>query len=155
MLGDDPLAPHAVPFARLMFGAHPDWRPLAQEREGGAAFELSVPSPADPDVQLWLSTEDDELTVGFADWHAHFGWSDVPHEQSAREAFELIERLVTDAEGVQSFYGDAPGSTWLGSRLVSSTEGLLDGAEEYRARGVTFTRRRSWLGSLNADVRLD
>lgn len=56
----------------------PDWRTYAQMEPRGNGFDLhlQVPSPTghtDRDIIVWFANDENDLSLGFGDWHAH-GW---------------------------------------------------------------------------------
>jgi hypothetical protein len=73
---DDANAPVYEPFIHALFARFPDWRALSRE-EGTPAWQLLVEVPAPPEARVardGLRIEaDEEITVHFDWWHAHYG----------------------------------------------------------------------------------
>ncbi len=101
------LDDYAQRFATKLFKAFPEWRQfiLAEapdiftEPVAGCLI-VKVPTPvkmSSPEFGNWLliDTCDEQVTVAFDRYHTHFDcFSDVPQEQSFREAVEFIQSLV-------------------------------------------------------------
>lgn len=145
------LDPFSEAFSDQLFALYPEWRSRAGMVEGSAAFELLIPSPADPDRFLWISTDDEEPSVGFDRWHGHFGRGQKDLGEATREALALIAALPAEHSAVQSYFR---GEQWIGSVLVASSTGWVDGVFDWRASAATRMSRRSWNGTLNADLPL-
>jgi len=138
-------------FYDKLFALYPEWKSLASRINDSTSFQVFVPSPGDPSSHLWISTENEEVTVGFGTWHSHYGWSDVDSTISNQEAFDLITSILKEESAIQAFYRN---DEWRGSVIVSYADGFFDDLDDWRAAGATRTRRRSWLGSLNLEQAL-
>jgi hypothetical protein len=152
----------AVP---LILARFPEWERLAKlsPRPDGAGsaveFNIPCPSPA-AEYGLWMSTADEELSVGFHTHHDHF--TDYENrlnmaqmEAGIQHAVDIIEERV----GVISWYR---GGAFAGSRSVELPHpdplpGLLDGLGPSGSQlaGIFSDCDRvtlcSWLGRYNRD----
>jgi hypothetical protein len=71
MLDRSQLNKLSAAFADRFFSVYPEWELFATKLDEGM-FEVFVPQ-AGTDRQLWVSTQDNELTIGFDHWHEHLG----------------------------------------------------------------------------------
>src|SRR5262245_19377874 len=122
----------AVPMILARF---PEWKLLAKlsPRPDGAGstvvFNIPCPSPAAEDG-LWVSTADEELSVGFHTHHNHF--TDYENRLNAAQMEAGIQHavdIIDERVGVLSWYR---GAAFAGSRSVelphpNPLPGLLDG----------------------------
>jgi hypothetical protein len=104
----DAYSKFAVPIILARF---PDWQPFAKFApwfDGSAHFvNFNVPSP-NPAVEfgLWVSTADEELTVGFHTHHRHFTNYNNRTEQGLIDAgLEYAADILEERIGVLSYYG--------------------------------------------------
>lgn len=84
-------------FYELTMDLHPDWRVHAMLLMGddskGALF-VEVPAPSNDEINLWLSTQDGQITVGFGEYyHTHF--ATYPPNKDA-VVFARALQFVTD-----------------------------------------------------------
>ena len=77
-------------FADHLFVCFPELAKYASVDEG--ALVVEVPSPASSKRGLIIATDDNEISLGFDNWHAHVG------DESTHEAqkFELATQLIHD-----------------------------------------------------------
>ena len=75
-------------FAELLFVSHPDWVKWATgERKAGDQYEylyVVIPGESHADLKdpLWITTEQNEVTVGIDVYHQHFNdWSRLPSKE--------------------------------------------------------------------------
>ena len=79
-------------------------------------FSIRYPSPH-ADVELYISSEDDEITIAFGGWHEHIAMFEGKTEQEEiKEAIELIRSILSDELVVA--YATVEGE-WSGSWVVS------------------------------------
>lgn len=151
----------AVP---LILDRFPKWEPFAKlsPRSDGAGsvveFDIPCPSPT-AEYGLWISTADEELSVGFHTHHNHFTDYENrfnPEQITAglRYAADIIEERV----GVVSWYR---GGGFAGSRSVELPHpgplpGLLDGLGVGAELAGIFSdcdrvTLRSWFGRFDRD----
>ena len=83
-------------------------RSVAYPNMEAGSFLLEVPSPATATRHLSVSTDGDEVTVGFgSEWHDHYGsWTGDDEETSFRQALEAIEALLSERTVVVVGYRD-------------------------------------------------
>jgi hypothetical protein len=151
----------AVPLILAWF---PDWEPFAKisARPDGAGcvVDFNVPCPSSAaEAGLWLSTADEELSVGFHTHHNHF--TDYEHrlnreqiEAGLQQASDIIEERI----GVVSWYR---GSAFAGSRSVelphpATLPGFLEGLGNLpqilsNLADCDRITLRSWLGTYDRD----
>lgn len=137
--------------AELLFSRHPEWQGYAQAVLDGVAFEVNVPSPVDASWVLWLSSENEEVTVGFDRWHGHYGRWGADATDAYREGLEMVDAILKEECAARVFFRS---ENWIGSEVVGAGDGLDDGITEWRQLGATRMYRRSWLGSLNSERQL-
>jgi hypothetical protein len=142
----------------------PGWEPFAKllRRPNGVAnvveFHVPCPSPA-TESGLWISTADEELTVGFHTHHAHFtDYADRTHRAQIEAGLDLAADIVEDRIGVLSYYA---GSQFAGSRSVQLPhpgslpelfEGMgLAGSLVGASGGWDRVTLRSWSGQFDRD----
>lgn len=145
----DQLNEFSQEFATTCFAIYPSWRELAVFNPAEGTLLIEVPSPTHEQRKIRLYT-DDEITVEFDLWHAHYGWPDVNNEESFREALALADDFVAERVGVQVWLA---GDDWRGSSLIysDSTELLQQIPPDWDATGITRTYRRSWKGTYDAE----
>ena len=56
---------------------------------------MSIPCPSDAEINLWISTYGDEITVGFDYFHCHFGYSDS-YEKDYDDAIKMIKEFINE-----------------------------------------------------------
>lgn len=83
----------------------------------GAYFMISVVSPAG--WELWVSSEEEEITVGLAEYHAHFGWHEGDPTDDATDAADFI-RALRSGELVLAMWFE--GAEYAGSRPIKPFE---------------------------------
>ena len=97
----------------------PDLGQLLTEKNG--AFEIATKTPAGWD--FWVSSEDEQLTVGFAEYHCHFGnFLGTTPENAAAEASKLINALRTGELVLAVQYR---GGEYISSWLCLATDASL------------------------------
>jgi hypothetical protein len=145
----DELNPYSRRFADRLFALYPQWEHLAKlepwPNADPGCFLVEVSSPVDPERQLSVGTDGEEITVGFGPhgWHAHYGaWTGADEESSFVEALEEIagileERLVV-AVGTQD--GQTGAST------------LIPAGEDPGLNGYDRIDYVSWRGSHDRSV---
>jgi hypothetical protein len=151
----------AVP---LILSRFPEWEPFAtlSPRPDGAGsvvdFNVPCPSPA-AEAGLWVSTADEELSVGFHTHHSHFtDYESRLNPEQVAAGLQHAADIVEERVGVVSWYRDGG---FAGSRTVElpypgPLPGLLDGlgASPAAARifaDCDFATLRSWFGRFDRD----
>ena len=83
----------------------PEWESYAKtSREGAAKFEIPCPSPA-VESGLWISTANNELTVGFHTDHCHFTDDENPLNLAViHQGLNLAVAILKDRCGILSWY---------------------------------------------------
>jgi hypothetical protein len=90
---------------------------LVIEQEGSFNIETTSPSGWD----FWLSSAEDELTVGFAEYHTHFGWHEGEPHQDAADAAAFITELSSGQLELAAWY---EGQEYVGSSMRQIDEEL-------------------------------
>ena len=146
----------AVP---LIMARFPEWERFAKlsPRPDGAGnvvdFNIPCPSPV-AESGLWVSTADEELSVGFHTHHNHFTDYESPLNREQIEAgIQYAADIVEERAGVVSWYR---GDRFAGSCSVELPHpgplpGLLDGLDAAAELADTFSdgdrvTLRSWFG---------
>jgi len=111
-----------------------------------ADFELACPSSA-IEHDLWVSTADEEITVGLHTHHSHFtdydNRSDPAH---IGDALDHVLDLLDERTAIVSWY--------VGDRFAGSTsqDVAADRPTSSLLSGVTRTTLRSWRGTHDRDA---
>jgi hypothetical protein len=142
MLDENALGPLAREFAAALFKEFPAWREHARnEKLEGATLVVEVPSPSDPaGNSLWISTDNDEISVGFGMFHSHFDWPDDSGWPGG--ALSFIQDLVADRVLIADTVANRQ---WCGSTVVSPGETPDKGPDQ-----IVYVR--SWSGHLDREV---
>src|ERR1700733_2429156 len=116
----DNLSEISHAFAIALFATFPEWEPLAkavQEDDTKPPFlEVAVPQDG-TDRVLYMSTADDEITVGFDYWHDHIGpFLGIETGESVEQAIGIIEAFVNEQTVVIVTYREGK---WVQSTLHS------------------------------------
>ena len=99
-----------VAYPPIILARSPEWESLAQLRprpDGvGSTVDFNIPCPS-PAVEqgLWVSTADEEFTVGFHMHHVHF--TEYENPQNVRQIEEGIQyalSIIEERIGVVSWY---------------------------------------------------
>lgn len=139
----------------------PEWADFAKLTPrpdgGGNAVEFCIPCPSKSvDGGLWVSTADEELSVGFHTHHRHF--TDYEHRLNSRQieaGLQMVADILAETLGIVSWYR---GFTFIGSFSLQlpHTEplpGLFTGSvllKDMLLRGDLATLR-SWKGRFDRD----
>ena len=93
----------------------PEWEQYAKASiDGSAEFQIPCPSPA-VEHGLWISTADNELTVGFHTDHCHFTDYEKPQNLAVvHQGLNFAAAILKDRCGILSWY--------QGDRLVHTTQ---------------------------------
>jgi hypothetical protein len=133
--------------AQRILERFPDWRTrIVLRRPNGydhafADFELPCPSPA-IEHGLWVSTADEEITVGLHTYHTHFtNYNEGFDAQHIDDALDHVQELLDERTVIVSWYS---GERFAGS---SSVDAAVAEAAPSFISGVTRTTRRSWRGT--------
>ena len=138
-------------FARTLLAAFPDWQAYAvvgEADDDGGVLLVEVPSPpsAAEKHPLRISTEDDEITVGFDYYHTHLNpYTKDEEAERFREALSFIHDLVSENICVASWWS---GEDWRGSTTVDTRS--LPVAPSW-AQSAERLRVRSWCGTHDRD----
>jgi hypothetical protein len=110
-----------------------------------ADFGFASPSPA-IEHDLWVSTADDEITVGLHTHHSHFAdYDDRANSGHIGHALDHVQDLLDERVAIASWY--------VGDRFAGSTshEVSSDRPPAPLLSSVTRTSLRSWRGTYDRD----
>ena len=143
-------------YSRLAVGCvldrFPTWREhMVFRRPDGyerafADFELASPSPA-IEQGLWVSTADEEITVGLHTHHSHFtDYDNRFNPQRITDALDHVQELLDERCAIASWY--------VGDRFAGSTSQKVPTEHPpfSMLSGVTRTTLRSWRGTFDSDA---
>jgi hypothetical protein len=131
-------------FAVPLFAAVPDLREHARAENGVLLVELQ-PGRARPDCTFWISTDDEEITVGFGFFHMHFDWP-VRNPSAESDPIRFIQTVMSDEALIEDW---TLNGKWSGSQVLAvgeepDTSGLEAGHVVYI---------RSWSGARDRTIR--
>jgi hypothetical protein len=106
-------------FADHLFVCFPELVNHARVDEG--ALVVEVPSPASAKRGLIIATDDNEISLGFDNWHAHVGDETTPEAQKFELATQLVDDFMHDRVMVAAKFKD---KAFVGAKLLRSEEGL-------------------------------
>lgn len=106
-------------FAEKLFSAFPAFRDLAIVEGNSFVVEVTAPNPA-ARAPLFISTADEEVTVGFDAWHCHFdGMLEKDDEEIFASSIALVRDLLAERVAVLAWLD---GDQWLGSSCAKVDE---------------------------------
>jgi len=131
----------------------PNWREQAgtNEHNGEKYFDLRVvPPSSNIESPLRIYTYQDELTISFDAYHAHFfEFKENDDEIKDDDAFSFIKRIISDSYAVVSYWRD---DQWCGSTLLPEEEFPINNAEYPYANKIKI---RSWSGRLDENIKCE
>ncbi|GAA0182125.1 hypothetical protein SH2C18_45580 [Clostridium sediminicola] len=93
------LNEYSVDFSKILYSAFPTFEKYQEikEYEGydKAYLLIEVPSPHNKDNDLWISTHNEEITVGFDWYHTHFGYGETD-EDDFKLAINFIKEIIEE-----------------------------------------------------------
>ena len=111
-----------------------------------ADFALASPSPA-IEHGLWVSTADEEITVGLHTHHSHFtDYDNCSNPKHINDALDHVQELLDERSAIVSWY--------VGDRFAGSIsqEIAAECPVSSLLSGVTRSTFRSWRGTYDHDV---
>ena len=151
-----PLNAYSQRFAAVLFAAYPRWHEFATVDttegvdEGALLVEISPPETAvrrELRGPLRISTDEQQITVGFDVYHTHFNRYAAELEAEAfADALAFLEDLLAERIAVASWWDC---DEWRGSTTVATGAELS--TPEW-ARAAKAVRVRSWRGTYDQDV---
>ncbi|KTF09000.1 hypothetical protein [Pseudoalteromonas sp. H103] len=125
----------------------PEWEEYGCQTtyEGVTIFEAKVPCPSgDSDDLLILDTFNEEVTVSFDAYHAHF--DDFGNNEAYDDALEFILQITSDEWAIVSY--------WLneqlnGSSLLKVTDLPIDNSEYPASNKIKI---KSWSSSFDQEI---
>lgn len=143
----DQLNPRSRRVARALLAEFPDWAPYlrlsAFPGHAPGTLEVEVPPAHLAGSPLHVDTDNDEVTVSFADWHEHYGgWAGDVEEESIRAAVQAVRDVVEERLlSVLALDDGRPRRAWRAAP-----------GEPVTTRHGTLTRVRSWRGTYDAEM---
>lgn len=129
---------------------YPEWEEYSgtDEYNGEVYFLIEVMPPSNNvENPMRVYTYQDELTVSFDAYHAHF-YEFVEEDPAMKDddASTFIKKIVNDSHAVVSYWHD---EQWCGSTLLRKEEFPTDNEEYPYANIIKF---RSWSGKLDKEI---
>lgn len=140
----DELDDFARSFADALFAAVPDLRDQARAEKGVLLIDVK-PGPARQDCDFWISTDGEEITVGFGMFHMHFDWP-VREDVWPSDPIEFIRSVMADDTLIEDWTLDGK---WSGSSVLAATE--EPDLQGMRPGHVLYIR--SWSGTRDRTIR--
>jgi hypothetical protein len=139
------MTPFSETTIEAILAAFPDWKPFVRQERGRngdvyAIVEAPAPAVANTADGLWITTENDEVTVWFDRFHSHFDCWEVMSNGDAASSF--VEDLLNERIVVAS--------TWRGDEWLSAWPERAGDPVETPPSGIRL-RIRSWRGRFNED----
>ena len=101
-------------FASRLFREFPEFERLARADGRTLLLELTPPGGSSRG-SLWVSTDGDEVTIGFDRFHQHFGWSEAPNDEAFGQALALLREILEERQVVGVVM---EGAEWRESMLL-------------------------------------
>jgi hypothetical protein len=143
------VSPFSLQVRQEILCSFPEWEPFAVEerwKESEPYLLVTIQAPATAGaLPLRISTWDDEVTVDFDHYHAHFDyWLPKPSEPEELAALPFVQALLREEVTVASW--------WLESAFKASSQ-RAPGEDLKAPLGIKHSRVRvrSWRGTHNVD----
>ncbi len=144
------LSQYSKKMSALILGEFPGWKDYAgiDEYNGEVYFNVVVPSPSNnAEGPLRVYTYQDEITVSFDAYHAHFyEFKEESSEIEDDDAFSFITKIINGLHAVVSYWHD---DQWNGSTLLPEEEFPINNEEYPYANKIKI---RSWYGNLDREI---
>ena len=163
-LGEDEWDAYTRFAAPLILARFPDWEDIANlmpRADGeGCALEFNLPCPSPDNARgLWVSTADDELTVGFHTHHRHYSNYEIPlNPEQVDVGIQFADDILEERVGVVSWYrtGEFAGSLSVElphpGPLLGSFDGFPPGFDVGDiVSGLERATLRSWFGRFDRE----
>jgi hypothetical protein len=110
------LSPYSSKALAVFLSLCPDFVDLVTIE--GELFKISFITPAG--WEFWLDSDDEQVTVGLAEYHCHFGnFAGSTAEEDATEAASLIRELRSEKLVLAVWYR---GDEYAGSAIIEADE---------------------------------
>jgi hypothetical protein len=128
----------------------PEWLACCREEpgpEGESSLVIDVPAPPESGAAhgLCITTEDEEITVGFDSYHTHYDVLCPCDDPAEPAALDFIEGLLSERIAVVSWW---QGGRWLSSEQLHAGDPLRL-PQWADVSGQVEAHVRSWRGTLN------
>lgn len=134
----DGLDDFSQSFADALFAAVPDLRDHARAERGLLLIDIQ-PGPERQHCAFWISSDNEEITVGFGRFHTHFCWP-LADPWPENDPIRFIQSVMADETLIEDRALDGK---WIGSSILASTA-------EPDLRGMrpgSVIHIRSWSGA--------
>lgn len=145
------LSRFSIGFAEALFASFPWLEEHAKvdphpRVDPGSLLIVYAPPPVREDCQLWISTDSEEVTIGFGMLHAHFAWP-VPVEDEWRDdPLDFLRGILDDRILVQD---RTRNGKWIGSTTLD--QGSEPEIANWSPGDVVHIR--SWSGARDLTIR--
>jgi hypothetical protein len=144
------LSPFSVRIREEVLAAFPEWQAFSLEEtyKGSTPYLIVTvlpPPEAQTDLPLRISTWDEEISVDFDYYHAHFDrWIPEKNDDRHKSALLFVRSVLEEKVAAAS---------WWQEELCKLCAQLEPGATLQPPFNISYSRVRvrSWRGSLNAD----
>jgi hypothetical protein len=106
-------------FADHLFVCFPELARWARADEG--ALVVEIPSPANSKRGLIVASDDNEISLGFDNWHAHVGDEMTSETQKFELASQLVDDFLHERVMVAAKFKN---QQFVAAKLLRSEEGL-------------------------------
>ena len=131
-------------FAAALFEAAPELQQYARADHGLLLIDLS-PGPARSDCEFWVSTDDEEITVGFGMYHQHFDWLVPEPYWPENDPIKFIKSVMSDETLIEDWTRDGK---WTGSRVLRADD--EPDTKDIEPEQVVYIR--SWSGARDRTI---
>ena len=128
----------------------PQWAEYCEEvdHDGTSIFAVKIPCPnGKGNAVLELDTFNDEVTVYFDSYHAHF--DNFGKNDAYEGAVVLVQKIISNEYVIVSYWRD---SQWCGSEFIAVSNAPM-GNEEYPY--ANLVKIISWFGNYDNEIRCE
>ena len=116
------LDEYSVNFSKMLYSIFPRFKQYEEIKEydeySEAYLLIEVQSSSNSENILWISTYDEEITVGFDWYHTHFGYSEID-EDDFKLAIDLIKEIVEEKMAIAVIKKK---DSWIRSYIIKNNE---------------------------------
>jgi hypothetical protein len=144
------MSPFSLRIREEVLISFPEWAPYVAEetwKNSPPYLVVTVPPPTDADTEqpLRISTWDEEVTVDFDYYHAHFDrWTAKPGDTRHQSALMYVQDLLAERLAVASWWQDSHCKVCAQMQPGGSLKPSIN-------IGYNRIRVRSWNGTHNAE----
>jgi hypothetical protein len=130
-------------FADALFAVVPSLRDYARSENGLLLIDL-MPGAERQGCKFWVSTDSEEVTVGFGMFHMHFDWP-VRGAWPESDPIEFVQSVMSDKTLIEDRTFDGK---WSGSSILAATE--ESDLQDLKPEDVIYIR--SWSGARDRTI---